>query len=993
MSSQPPAGQLSRRRAELLSGVLSSRRWLREPGAPWLPPPPLPPPPPPPPPPRQPPPPAAPARCSCCCCRRRLLCTGWRRLLPSAEAAAAAATAAWEAEEAAAAATMPAIKRERPDREELALAAFHQPMEALPEYLVPLAAAAAAAAAIPVVTPHPPAYEQLFAAAVAQQQQQQQRQQQQQQQQRAYLEFHAAAAPPPPLPEELALERFSAASAASAAPDFQPLFDHGEPCLEVECGDNRALLYIRKLCQGSKGPSIRYRGEWLTPNEFQFVSGRETAKDWKRSIRHKGKSLKTLMSKGILQNRGRLAEKRTIPLPPSRTPKKEPPSIFSHSDNPKEVEKINGRHPNVKQEEDLHISIMKRSQNSDLTSFLSSLHQSRQLGMPETQSRCEFKRSSVEVGLGAADEVLGKRKVCLSGSNGECLLESKKPRSESPKENSHTPLLEGTVTQMTPEEDYRRMMSALNEHSTFEEQQRLYQLASGMSVPSHSDILRARQEVASRNPGSIEPHLASASNSSSQRRKQGLPQHRDSHFSEREMSHPPPLLSPQNAPHIALGPHLRPPFLGVPSALCQAPGYGFLQPAQAEIFARQQEMLRKQNLARLEMSAEIIRQKELENLHRQRLLASDPMSLHPGLPPDHPALRSLHDIPEGHPLRDELSRRNAMLVLRHNNAPLLSLNHHGVPTASTTPPKEQGTRRGSRKAAHPRSEAPGQSESKDLLVDTRPPDSNNEEMKDSESDAEANDEKPDALKAENSGGAGEVKECKEAAKACEGTKELGELSAGQNIPCSSSNAELPSYLLGPAISKSEVKLLPTASLPPTQPLPFGFPYTMSPYFHAGTMGGLFLDGEESPAALQDVSKWTVEDVCSFVSCLSGCAEYTQVFREQAIDGETLPLLTEEHLLNHMGLKLGPALKIRSQVAKRVGRVLYMASFPVAFPLQPPGLRPTDCNLPPVELRPPSTGSVASSLYGGTLLPSRVSPKQENGTPLLAALGDSTKPPS
>lgn len=41
--------------------------------------------------------------------------------------------------------------------------------------------------------------------------------------------------------------------------------------------------------------------------------------------------------------------------------------------------------------------------------------------------------------------------------------------------------------------------------------------------------------------------------------------------------------------------------------------------------------------------------------------------------------------------------------------------------------------------------------------------------------------------------------------------------------------------------------------------------------------------------------------------------FRQVFREQAIDGETLALLTEEHLLNHMGLKLGPALKIRSQV--------------------------------------------------------------------------------
>lgn len=174
-----------------------------------------------------------------------------------------------------------------------------------------------------------------------------------------------------------------------------------------------------------------------------------------------------------------------------------------------------------------------------------------------------------------------------------------------------------------------------------------------------------------------------------------------------------------------------------------------------------------------------------------------------------------------------------MLVLRHNNAPLLSLNPQGVPAVSTTPPKEQGTRRGSRKATHSRSEALGQSESKDLL-DSRPPDSNNEEMKDSDSDGEANDKKPDVLKPENSGGAaGEVKECKEVAKIGECTKELGEVPAGQNPPCSSANAELPSYLLGPTIGKSEAKLLPTASLPPPQPLPFSFPYTMNPYFHAG----------------------------------------------------------------------------------------------------------------------------------------------------------------
>jgi hypothetical protein len=120
-----------------------------------------------------------------------------------------------------------------------------------------------------VVTPHPPQYDHIFA------------------HHHAYLGLHDPALHRQHLhhnTEDLMLERFS------SIPDFQPFFDNGEPCIEVECGENKALLYINKLCQGSKGPSIKYRGEWLTPNEFQFVSGRETAKDWKRSIRHKGKA-------------------------------------------------------------------------------------------------------------------------------------------------------------------------------------------------------------------------------------------------------------------------------------------------------------------------------------------------------------------------------------------------------------------------------------------------------------------------------------------------------------------------------------------------------------------------------------------------------------------------------------------------------------------------------------------------------------------------------
>ncbi|XP_041626212.1 sterile alpha motif domain-containing protein 11 isoform X3 [Vulpes vulpes] len=763
---------------------------------------------------------------------------------------------------------MPAVKKELPGREDLALAlaTFHPalaalPLPPLPGYLTPLPAAAALppAASLPAATA---GYEALLAPPLRSP--------------RAYLSLHEAA-PHLHLPRDpLALERFSAT--AAAAPDFQPLLDNGEPCIEVECGANRALLYVRKLCQGSKGPSIRHRGEWLTPNEFQFVSGRETAKDWKRSIRHKGKSLKTLMSKGILQvhppicdcpgcrisspvNRGRLADKRTVALPTARVLKKELTPSFSASDGDSDGSgPACGRRPGLKQEDTPHVRIMKRrvhthwdvnisfretscSQDSDLPTLISSVHRSRHLVMPEHQSRCEFQRGGVEIGLGAAGDLLGKRLGRSPHISSDCPLE-KKARSKSPQE---TLLLPEFGPNMAPEDHYRRLVSALSEASTFEDPQRLYHLG----LPSH-DLLRVRQEVAAaavRSPSALEVHLPSST--TGQRRKQGLAQHREGtvpagtpSFSERELSQPPPLLSPQNAPHIALGPHLRPPFLGVPSALCQTPGYGFLPPAQAEMLARQQELLRKQNLARLEMSAELLRQKELESAHRPQLLAPE-ATLRPS---------------DG---AEELQRRGAMLVLRHSSAPLLALPPQGPPGPGPPTPPREPVRRAPRKG-------------------------------------------------------------------------------------------------GPSPASA----------------------------HSSTMGGLFMDGEEATAP-EDLSKWTVDDVCSFVGGLSGCGEYAPVFREQGIDGETLPLLTEEHLLTTMGLKLGPALKIRAQVAKRLGRVFYMASFPVALPLQPPTLRAPERELTSGEQ--PLSPTMAPSPYAGGHPPAgRASPKQENGT--VALLPGPADPP-
>ncbi|KAM7412095.1 hypothetical protein PAMA_021857 [Pampus argenteus] len=882
---------------------------------------------------------------------------------------------------------MPAIKKERLDGDDMALTAFNQS-----EYLAPLNATA-----IPVVTPHPPPYDHIFA------------------HHRAYLGLHDSALHHQHLhhhTDDLMLERFS------SIPDFQPFFDNGEPCIEVECGENKALLYINKLCQGSKGPSIKYRGEWLTPNEFQFVSGRETAKDWKRSIRHKGKSLKTLMSKGILQvhppicdcpgcrisspvNRGRLAEKRTIPLPPNRVPKKELASIFS-SDDSEGSERTSGDHAHIKQEDELHYSIMRKSRDSDLSTIISNLHHTRQHGMPEGQSASDHNSST-----GHTDDLLGKRRSFSPNSSSECPSESKKSRSVSPKENSQSPVVEagGSHSHMSPEEHYRRMMSALSEQGSFEEQQqRLYQLASSMGLHGH-DMLRARQEAlaaAVRNPAALEAHLPSAgsSSSSSQRRKQGLPQHRDAHYTDRDLSHPPPLLSPPTAPHIALGPHLRPPFLGMPSALCQAPGYSFLQPAQAEIFARQQEMLRKQNLARLEMSAELLRQKELENLHQrqqqhQRLLGSDPLgALPPGLPSDHPALRSLHDIPEGHPLREELARRsNAMLVLRHGAAtPLLTLNHQqqqpGVPSTpkdtqaqSSTAGIDAESRKAPRRVLQTQLRAGDHTRGREDRGREGDREGQDEEMKDSDSETEMCEERRESVGAKSSskprdrerdrgketGSKGE----------CDSAKETGESSGRLSAACSSAGTESPSrHLFTSGLGKADVKYhLPPGFMPPlpalhAQSLPFGFPYA-NPYFHTGSMGGLFMDGEDSATAnsVEDISKWSVEDVCGFISSLAGCAEYTQV-------------------------------------ARRVGRLFYMTGFPLAFPFPPSAaLRPPERDRDPLTTpsdnplplslslphRPTSTSSSSSPYSGPT--PGCSSPKQENGNGSTVAGRYEAKTPS
>ncbi|XP_064459430.1 polyhomeotic-proximal chromatin protein-like isoform X2 [Ornithodoros turicata] len=84
-------------------------------------------------------------------------------------------------------------------------------------------------------------------------------------------------------------------------------------------------------------------------------------------------------------------------------------------------------------------------------------------------------------------------------------------------------------------------------------------------------------------------------------------------------------------------------------------------------------------------------------------------------------------------------------------------------------------------------------------------------------------------------------------------------------------------------------------------------------------GSVCSDQAVSVCGDSPVSKWSIDDVVHFVTSVESCAEYAEKFREQSIDGTTLPLLTEDHLTVYMGMRLGPALKLRTTLARMTGR--------------------------------------------------------------------------
>ncbi|KAJ6660982.1 hypothetical protein lerEdw1_017002 [Lerista edwardsae] len=366
----------------------------------------------------------------------------------------------------------------------------------------------------------------------------------------------------------------------------------------------------------------------------------------------------------------------------------------------------------------------------------------------------------------------------------------------------------------------------------------------------------------------------------------------------------------------------------------------------------------------MEMNA-IFQQKEIEKAHR---LGLEGPFLYHGIPASPVAFRGRHRVPEGHLPSDLYVHRTSLDEL-HGNSMLMA--------ASPYPPvgslqRERGRRPGRRAGSHKAPDCNGnstktQAEEKGLDPDATTAYEEKEDKKEAEAEMLSKHE-PNKVHAEPLVAAAKHgKDYEHGQRKNSGNHEM----PSEANSCSNGNEKEPN---NSCTAFEEKYVYPSAF--PFSALPYGFSVPTNPLLPTGT-SSLILNGEDI-SSIEDIRKWTVEDVYTFIISLPGCADYAQIFKDHAIDGETLPLLTEEHLLDTMGLKLGPALKIRCQdglivqkrkdqilvpirllnnalpvldpnVSRRLGSMFYMMNFPLSVPASSGTGKPSD---PPPDIASP-----------------------------------------
>ncbi|XP_034296188.1 sterile alpha motif domain-containing protein 7 [Pantherophis guttatus] len=469
---------------------------------------------------------------------------------------------------------------------------------------------------------------------------------------------------------------------------------------------------------------------------------------------------------------------------------------------------------------------------------------------------------------------------------------------------------------MNPQDHMRKMIILGKQRSV--EDGAFYQIGSGIPAAD----LRQQQETLMRSQ-----FMTGHPTLMRQHEMQTIPSQLESRFVERHLLPTSEILVPADLRQIHVASTLGPPTsqLGnfpnlLSSCVSQGPGYSFLQSESMEAVAKRQELIQKQNIARMEMSA-MFQQKELEKAQRKSLLKLRGFFPYPDVPARSASFQERHCIPEGHlsnglyvhqTTLNEL-QRNAVFTGTSSYPPLSMLQRERV----RRPSRRAGIRKASR---YQFNHGKNQLEDRDLASVTLSEEKEDKKetkvempSKPPEAEQEVHAEPLAAVTKNEKEREGGLRKnlCnhKMPSDATDGHNGNEKDSHNSCLVFNEKHAD-PSKITFSALTSS-------FSMLNQPPLSFASPR-------------LTLNGEEISSA-EDIRKWTVEDVYSFINSLPGCSEYAQVFKDHVIDGETLPLLTEEHLLDMMGLKLGPALKIQSQVSQCLRNIFCTMNIPLAMP--------------------------------------------------------------
>ncbi|XP_071995676.1 sterile alpha motif domain-containing protein 7 [Engystomops pustulosus] len=479
-------------------------------------------------------------------------------------------------------------------------------------------------------------------------------------------------------------------------------------------------------------------------------------------------------------------------------------------------------------------------------------------------------------------------------------------------------------------------MSMISDQANLEGKH-LYQLTG--CIPSAE--LRQKQEIMMRNQMmSVNPQVVVPV----QQRMPVIPTQFDTRLLDRgELLPSNDLIISNDSRQMHLTPHFGSSVPGHSSVMSNrafsTPGYSnFLHTEPLDFLARRQELLQKQNINRIDMEINAMyHQREMDKSHRKGFVDMDSPFLYHGLPSNQVAFRGRQMCPEGQLSTDMFVHRNALDIL-HGSTILKTSPYTPINSLQRERVRRPGRRTGNPKMTENNIGVPK------IPADNKP------QSSPSATEEEKEEKKEEDTEAFNRCDQGKINTESATDKSAMDTQDSQDKSNNptpvmSNRSRTGADKELTNP--GPTFEDRYIYQSPVH----LSTSPFSFPVTMNPTLLPGTHG-LFLNREEIPT-LQDIHKWSSQDVYNFVSSLPGCSAYAQVFKDHDIDGLTLPLLTEDHLLDTMGLKLGPALKIRTQICSRLGNIFHMTSLPLPAPVSSAAPVPSD---QPPEIISPTTCS-------------------------------------